>query len=110
MPLKARGNERRGLCNMSKLGGSITRIAIMEGLGVVVIDNTGPIVNVMMGVGAGQILEDGGRGEGGDAIKIRLAGMERESLESSLAPCMRHTHALQPRLLIRLLSPRKRST
>ena len=95
---------------MSKLGGSITRIAIMEGLGVVVIDNTGPIVNVMMGVGAGQILEDGGRGEGGDAIKIRLAGMERESLESSLTPCMRHTHALQPRLLIRLLSPRKRST
>ena len=58
---------------MSKLGGSITRIAIMEGLGVVVIDNTGPIVNVMMRVGAGQILEDGGRGEGGDAIKIRLA-------------------------------------
>ena len=85
--------------------------------GVVVIDNTGPMVDVMMRVGAGQILEDEGRpGEGGDAIKIRLGvEMERESLEYRvvlcfLTPCMRHTHALQPRLHIRLLSQRKRST
>ena len=64
----------RGLCNTNKLGGSITRIVIIvEGLGVVVIDNTGPMVNVMMRVGAGQILEDDGSGEGGDEIKIRLA-------------------------------------
>ncbi len=45
-----------------------------------VIDNTGQTVNVMMGVGAGQILEDDGRGEGGDEIEIR----ERESLESQV--------------------------
>ena len=71
-PLKARGNERRGLCNMSQPGGNLIAITI-EGQGLIVIDHTGPMVNVMMRVGAGQILEDDGPGEGGDAIKIRLA-------------------------------------
>lgn len=89
---------------MSKLGGSITLLAaIREGLGVVVIDNTGP----MMRVGAGQILEDDGPGEGGDAIKIRLA-VEWNAKASSLGSCyasLLHvcavTHALQPGLHIR---------
>lgn len=87
-PLKARGNERWGLCNMNKPEGSITHhIAIIkEGLGVAVIDNTEPMVNVMMRVGAGQILEDDGPGEGGDAIKIRLA-VEWNVNASTLGSC-----------------------
>jgi len=99
-PLEAKRNERRGLCNMSQPGGQISLIATIEGWAVIVIDNTGPMVSVMMRVEAGQILEDAGACGGGDVIKIRLinGGMEREDLESqSCRASLLHACAPYPR-------------